>query len=136
MYIDLAERPVRKIGSQDSVGRDADPGLEAGFRPVPSCAHRGGFRAARHCGLHAAGHRGRPSSPGQAGDDVAKRADEVAGQVQDRLEQILCIGAAKNPSKPGARDVEWWIHDRHRCGERLPGRVAALARLSQGAGHV
>jgi len=68
------------------VGRDADPGLEPGFRPVPGCAYPGWFRAARHGGLHASGHRGRPSSSGQAGDDVAKRVDEVAGQVQDRLE--------------------------------------------------
>lgn len=86
MCIDLAERPVREIGSKDPVGRDADPGLEPGFRPVPGGAHRGGIRAAGHGGLHAAGHRGRTSPSGQAGENVAKRADEVAGQVQDRLE--------------------------------------------------
>jgi len=86
MFIDLAECSVREIGSQDPVGRDAEPGLEPGFRPVPGCAHHGGFRTARHGRLHAACNRRRPSSSGKTGDDVAKRADEVAGQVEDRLE--------------------------------------------------
>jgi len=86
MYIDLAECSVREIGAQDPMGRHADSGLEPSFRSVPGGAHRGGFRAAGHGGLHSAGHRGRPSSSGKAGNYVAKRADEVAGQVQDRLE--------------------------------------------------
>jgi len=133
MYIDLAERPIREIGAQDPVGRDADQGLEPGFRPVPGGAHHCGFRAAGHDRLHAGGNRGRPSPAGQAGDDVAECDDEVADQVQDRLEQVLCIGAAKNPAEPGAGDVERWMQGRHRCGARLPGRVATLARLSQGA---
>lgn len=135
-YIDLAEHPVREIGAQDPVGCNADQGLEPGFRSVPGGAHHGGFRAAGYSGLHAGSHRRRSSSSRQAGDDVAKLADEVAGQVQDRMEQILRISAAKNSTKPRARDLERWKHGRHQCGEQLPSRVATLARLSQGAVYI
>lgn len=133
MYIDLVECPIRKIGAQDPVGRNADTGLESGFRPVSGGAHRSRFRATRYGGLHAGGHRGRSSPTGQAGDDVAECSDEVASQVQDRVEQVLRIGAAKNPAEPGARDVEWWMQGHYRHGKRLPGRVTTLARFSQGA---
>lgn len=133
MYIDLAECPVRKIGAQDPVGRDADSGLESSFRAVSGGAHRSRFRATRYGGLHAGSHRGRPSPSGQARDDVAERSDEVASQVQDRVEQILRIGAAKNPAEPGAGDVEWRMQGHYRRGKRLPSRVTTLARLSQGA---
>lgn len=137
--IDLAKRAVREIGAQDPVGRDADPGLESCVRPVPGGTHRRGFRAAGHGGLHAAGPGRRPTAAGQAGDDVAERAHDVAGQVQDRLEQVLRVGAAKDPAEPRAGDVDGRrrrVQGLWRRGKRLPGRVAALARLSQGILYV
>jgi len=128
MNIDLAERAVREIGDEDPLGRDAGPRLECGFQQVPGGAHRGRFRAAGRGGLYAAGDRGRPSAAGQAGDHVADRADEVEGQVQDRLEPILYSGAAQDLTALGEGDLE---QEQHR-GKRLSGRAATLARLSQG----
>lgn len=125
--LDLAERAVREIGDQNSVGRDAESGLEPGFRPIPSCAHGGRFRAAGRDRLHAAGHRGRTSPTGKAGDHVKERSDEVAGQVQDGVEQVLHSGAPEDLAAFGARNV-----DQEHRGQRSPGRVAALARVSQG----
>lgn len=125
--LDLVERAVREIGDPDPMGRDAEPGLEPGFRPVPSRAHDGGFRAAGRGGLYAAGHRGRSSPAGEAGDHAEERSDEVAGQVQNGVEQVLHCGAAQNPAAFGARDVE----QEHR-GKRSPGRAAAPARVAQG----
>lgn len=109
------------------MGRDAGPGLESGFRPVPGGAHRAGFRAAGHRGLHAAGCRGRPFSPGETGADVADRRDEEPGQVEDGVEQVLRVGAAQDLAALGEGDLD------HRDRRKWPpGRVATLARVAQG----
>lgn len=88
------------------MGRDARPGLESGFRPVPGGAHGAGFRAAGHRRLHAAGGRGRPFAPGETGADVAERCDEVPGQVEDCVEQVLRVGAAQDPAALGEGDLD------------------------------
>lgn len=123
----MAEHTVREDGDQNSLGRYTESRLESGFRPIPGGAHFGRFRAAKHGGIHGTGNSRCPFAAGQAGEHVAERADEVAGQVQDRLEQILHRGASQSLAALRERDLE-----RKYRGKRVPGRTAALARVSQG----
>lgn len=131
--VDLAERAVRELGDAHPVGRDAEPRLERGVRPVPGRAARRRFRAAGRGGLHGAGDRGRASAAGQAGDGVAGRADEVARQGQDRVEQVLRVGAAQDPAASGTGGMARRGRGRR---QRLHGRAAALARVPQGSVRV
>lgn len=123
----MAEYTVREVGDQNSLGRNTESGLEASFRQIPGGAHFGRFCAAEHGGVYGTGNCRCPFAAGQAGKHVAERADEVAGQVQDCLEQILHRGASQSLAALRERDLE----RKHR-GKRLPGRTATLARVSQG----
>lgn len=123
----MVERAMREIGDENAVGRDPRQGLERGFRPVPGGADHGRLGATGRGGLHAAGHRGRPHSPGQVGGHVARRRDEMARQVKNRVEPILRGGAAQNLAAPG---TEHLARKRRRRRGRSLGRVATLARVT------